>query len=294
MREILIISGKGGTGKTSLTAAFAHLSQGAVLCDLDVDAPDLHLVLNPDDSPQKPFVSGFKAQIKPNQCQNCGVCYEMCRFNAVQSKEDQAEIDSLRCEGCGVCVKFCPHDAIEFIPNECGYWRISETRFGKLVHAQLYPGEENSGKLVALLRQEARKLAEKVGAQLLVSDGPPGIGCPVISALSGIDFVVIVTEPTLSGSHDLQRVVELCEHFKIPATVIINKSDLNSDLVAEIQAFCRTKNIPLLAQIVHSEAFVHAMVNGLALTEYCDNEVSRQIRSAWSNICQMAEAQEVA
>ncbi len=294
MREILIISGKGGTGKTSLTAAFAHLSQDAVLCDLDVDAPDLHLILSPEVSPKKPFISGFKAQINADQCQNCGVCVEMCRFNAVQSKEDRAAIEAFRCEGCGVCFKFCPHDAIEFIPNECGYWRISETRFGKLVHAQLFPGEENSGKLVALLRQEGRKLAEKVGAQLLISDGPPGIGCPVISALSGIDLVVIVTEPTLSGTHDLKRVVDLCEHFKIAATVIINKCDLNADIVAEIQAFCQLKNIPLLAQIAHSENFVHAMVNGLAFTEYCNNDVSRQIELAWNNICQMAEAQKVA
>lgn len=292
MHEILIISGKGGTGKTSLTAAFAHLSRNKVLCDLDVDAPDLHLVLSPEASPEIPFVAGFEAKIESDKCQACGVCSEMCRFNAVRNQDDVFAIDPLRCEGCGVCVHFCPHDAIAFTPKECGYWRISETRFGTLVHAQLYPGEENSGKLVSQLRQEARKLAESKGAEFLISDGPPGIGCPVISALSGIDLVIIVTEPTPSGIHDLYRVVELCEHFKNPAAVIINKSDLNPEVAEEIQTYCQTKGIALLAQIPHGEEFVHAMVKGLAVTEYSKTGAAKQLDYAWEKICRFAAGME--
>lgn len=291
MHEILVISGKGGTGKTSLTAAFAHLCQDLVICDLDVDAPDLHLVLKPEGSDKKPFVSGFQAKIDPEKCQDCGVCQQMCRFNAIHHvSEELVAVEPLRCEGCGVCVEFCPHDAVEFIPNECGYWRISESRFGPLVHAQLYPGEENSGKLVALLRQEAKKLADEKGAGILLSDGPPGIGCPVISALSGQNLVAIITEPTPSGNHDLHRVVELCEHFKIPVAVIINKSDLNAEVVIQIEDFCRRKDIPLLAKISHNEDFVHAMVKGLTITEYNNGGTSRQIQQAWERIYRMAAA----
>ncbi|MGD9210426.1 MAG: ATP-binding protein [Desulfobacteraceae bacterium] len=289
MHEILIISGKGGTGKTSLTAAFAHLSQNAVLCDLDVDAPDLHLVLSPQSSPKTPFVSGGVAQIVPDKCQACGVCKEMCRFQAVFNNNSDFSVDPLRCEGCYVCVHFCPHEAIAFIPNECGYWRISETRFGSLVHAQLYPGEENSGKLVALLRNEAKQLARSKGAEILLSDGPPGIGCPVISALSGIDLVIIVTEPTPSGTHDLQRVVELCEHFRLPMGVIINKKDLNLRMEEKIKTFCDSKAIPILAQIPHSEDFVHAMVSGLSITEYTQTPLTEQLRKAWKEICKLAQ-----
>lgn len=294
MHEILIISGKGGTGKTSLTAAFAHLSQNKVLCDLDVDAPDLHLVLNPAESQKVPFVSGFEARIEADKCLACGVCKEMCRFNAVGDRDGLYTVDPLRCEGCGVCVRFCPHEAIEFPAKECGYWRVSDTRFGPLVHAQLYPGEENSGRLVALLRQKSRELAEAKGAEILLSDGPPGIGCPVISALSGLDLVVIVTEPTPSGRHDLFRVVELCEHFKNPAAVIINKCDLNSLVVKEIENHCAEKGLPLLARIPHTEDFVHAMVKGLAITEYSNTDTVGLLRDAWDKICQLAESKKAA
>lgn len=294
MHEILIISGKGGTGKTSLTAAFAHLSRNKVLCDLDVDAPDLHLVLNPLESEKIPFISGFEAKIEADKCQACGVCKEMCRYNAVREDDGLFNIDPLRCEGCGVCVHFCPHEAVAFPPRECGYWRVSETRFGPLVHAQLYPGEENSGKLVALLRQKSRELAKSKGAEILLSDGPPGIGCPVISALSGLDLVVIVTEPTPSGVHDLYRVVELCEHFKNPAAVIINKSDLNLQVVKEIENYCRENNLPLLARIPHSEDFVHAVVKGLAVTEYSNSDTVKLLHNAWERICQLAQSRKAA
>lgn len=284
MHEILVISGKGGTGKTSYTAAFAHLSQGAVLCDLDVDAPDLHLILKPATSPEAPFVSGFEPVIDPAQCTRCGTCEEMCRFGAVRMGDEGVSIDPIRCEGCGVCVHFCPEKAIAFNPRECGRWAVSETRFGTLVHAQLYPGEENSGKLVALLRTEAKKLAEANGARIILSDGPPGIGCPVISALSGTTMAVMITEPTPSGIHDLERVVELCGHFKVPASVIINKCDLNDRIAGDIRTFCKNNNLPVLAEIGHDADFVRAMVQGQTITEYTDSDTSKKLKTAWRKI----------
>ncbi|MBR9979815.1 MAG: ATP-binding protein [Desulfatitalea sp.] len=295
MHEILIISGKGGTGKTSLAAAFAHLSQNAILCDLDVDAPDLHLILQPADSERIPFVSGFEARVRPQACNRCGVCGEMCRFQAIRSDDEGlASVDPIRCEGCGVCVHFCPEQAIDFTPRECGWWRIADTRFGALVHAQLHPGEENSGKLVALLRTEAKKLATAKGARLILSDGPPGIGCPVISAVSGTDLAVLVTEPTPSGFHDLGRVVELCAHFRVPAAVIINKWDLNKKVSGDIQAYCADNGLPVLAELPHDTDFVHAMVQGLAITEFAESEAARQVRRAWEMVVQQAAARRAA
>lgn len=288
MHEILILSGKGGTGKSSLTAAFAHLSKNTVVCDLDVDAPDLHLVLSPNSSPKIPFISGFEARIEADKCQTCGLCRQMCRFNAILNDMNAFKVDALRCEGCGVCAHFCPHDAIEFLPKECGYRQVSETRFGTLVHAQLFPGEENSGKLVALLRKEAKQVAISKGAEILLNDGPPGIGCPVISSLSGIDLVIIVTEPTPSGWHDLERVIELCDHFRIPVGVIINKSDLNAQVAGRIRSSCKSLSIPIVAEVPHSTDFVHAMVKGLAVSEYTQKSVSQILKIAWEKICSLA------
>ena len=284
MREILVISGKGGTGKTSLTAAFAHISRESVICDLDVDAPDLHLVLRPEEPETVPFISGAEARIRTRFCEGCGSCADMCRFGAVEKDGSHFHVDSLRCEGCGVCVRFCPADAIGLFPKTCGHWALSETRFGPLAHAQLYPGEENSGKLVALLRQEARKLTESKGRKILLSDGPPGIGCPVISSISGIDLAVIVTEPTPSGKHDLHRVVELCRYFNVPAAVIINKSNLNTVNTKEIQSFCSDNGLPILVKLPHDSVFVDALILGMAVTEYSNGNVSRRVVRAWNNI----------
>jgi MinD superfamily P-loop ATPase len=293
MHEILVLSGKGGTGKTSLTAAFAHLSKESILCDLDVDAPDLHLLLDPRPSPATPFVSGFAPEIDTERCTDCGICSDMCRFHAVSRRDDLPRVDPIRCEGCGVCAHFCPAGAIAFEPKTCGEWRISRTRFGSMVHAQLYPGEENSGKLVALLRKESRKLAEQEGARLILSDGPPGIGCPVISALSGIDLAVMVTEPTPTGLHDLKRVVELCDHFQVPTAVLINKCDLNPEIAGPIRAFCQERDMPLLAELPHDNDFVHAMVQAQTITEYAPNsESGRHVRAAWERIEQRAAALE--
>jgi MinD superfamily P-loop ATPase len=261
-----------------------------VLCDLDVDAPDLHLILRPQPSGKTPFFSGSEARIRADSCQDCGICADMCRFDAIRSDGPLPAVDPIRCEGCGVCVRFCPADAIDFVLKKCGEWTVSKTRFGPLVHAQLYPGEENSGKLIALLREKARDLAESSGKRVLLSDGPPGIGCPVISAVSGTNLAIVVTEPTPSGIHDLLRVVELCEHFQVPAAVIINKADLNSQISEEIRLLCRNKNLPVLIELPHDAAFVEALVNGMAITELGASETTRKIRLAWQKILEKAAA----
>lgn len=284
MREILIISGKGGTGKTSLTAAFAHLSGKTVICDLDVDAPDLHLILTPDPSEPTRFVSGFEPVIRPEACSNCGTCVQTCRFEAVSNHGDTPLVDPIRCEGCGVCVHFCPEKAIDFTAKECGHWRISHTRFGPMVHAQLYPGEENSGRLVALLRTEAKKLAAEQSIDLILSDGPPGIGCPVISAVSGVRLAVMVTEPTPTGIHDLKRVVALSDHFKVGSAVIINKCDLSPDIAGEIRSFCESRGIPVIAELPFDINFVEAMVQQKTITEFSESPIADRMRSAWHRI----------
>jgi len=284
MHEILIISGKGGTGKTSLTAAFAHLSSQAVICDLDVDAPDLHLILTPGPSEPAPFVSGFEPVIRPQDCSNCGTCVQTCRFDAISGHGDTPVVDPIRCDGCGVCVHFCPETAIDFNPRECGHWRISHTRFGPMVHAQLYPGEENSGKLVALLRTEAKKLAAAQSIDLILSDGPPGIGCPVISAVSGVRLAVMVTEPTPTGIHDLKRVIALSDHFKVGSAVIINKCDLSSGIAGEIRSFCASRGIPVIAELPFDIDFVKAVVQQKTITEFSEAPIADQIRSAWHRI----------
>lgn len=284
MPEILIISGKGGTGKTSLTAAFAHLAGNAIICDLDVDAPDLHLLLHPNTQRTHEFFSGYQAVIQPDLCDGCDTCRQICRYDAVRSGIPAPVIDALKCEGCKVCVEFCPSDAIAFISKQCGNWFSSDTRFGPMVHAQLFPGEENSGRLVAVLRQRAKEMARTQAQPLILSDGPPGIGCPVISSLSGVNLAVIVTEPTPSGIHDLERIVSLCDHFNIPVAVIINKYDLSDKITQEIEAFCRERDDSLVAKLPHDPVFVHAMLEGKAVTEYASGHISQQIRRAWDHI----------
>ena len=286
MREIVILSGKGGTGKTSLTAAFAHLASGHIICDLDVDAPDLHLILQPQKQTVEHFVSGHEAVIRPEACDRCGQCITACRYDAIQG-DDPPAVNSLKCEGCKLCVALCPAQAIDFEPNHCGDWYRSTTRFGPMVHAQLFPAEENSGRLVAQLRQQARALAEAKGLELILSDGPPGIGCPVISALSGADCAVIVTEPTVSGRHDLERVLKLCRHFKVPAGVIINKCDLNQDQAERIEAYCREHDLRLIGKMPHDMGFTEAMIRRLTVTEFSPNGVCEAIETAWSNILEL-------
>lgn len=294
MREVLILSGKGGTGKTSVTAAFAHLSCDAVLCDLDVDAPDLHLILRPEISERNTFSSGGEAVIREERCTNCGTCGDLCRFGAVLTGDSHPRVDPIRCEGCKVCVHFCPEDAIDFVPRDCGEWSIGRTRFGPMVHAQLFPGEENSGKLVALLRQEAKRLAKSREMSLILSDGPPGIGCPVISSVSGQDTAVLVTEPTPSGLHDLERVARLCRHFRLPAAVLINKYDLNERGTQRIRDYCKENDIPVVGELPYDPSFVDAMVAGQALTEYADGVTAGRLRDTWRRIQQLASLQAAA
>ena len=293
MREIVVISGKGGTGKTSLTACFAHLAKSKIICDLDVDTPDLHLLLQPSHDREVEFWAGNEAKIDPDGCIACGTCEEMCRYGAISHDEDDLyRVDPIRCEGCKVCVTFCPEQIISFPEKHCGTWYVSTTRFGTMVHAQLFPGEENSGRLVALLKNEARQLGREKGVDWILSDGVPGVGCPVISSLSGADYVVIVTEPTPSGRHDLERVAALCDHFRLPAGIIINKADLNGEEAESIADYCGKRGYPLIARFPHDPLVTKAMVQGRALTELGEGELAGEIRAAWQKIEQLAQAPE--
>ncbi len=238
MKELVVISGKGGTGKTSILAAFASLAKGKVLCDADVDAADLHLIMDPRIMERHDFQSGHMAVINQDKCTQCGRCRDLCRWNAIS---EDFVVDPIACEGCGVCHYFCPEEAIDFPLNTCGEWFISDTRFGPMAHARLGIAEENSGKLVTLIRQQGKKLAEEKNLDLLLTDGPPGIGCPVIASLGGATAVLIVAEPTVSGRHDMERVAELAAFFKVPAIVCVNKFDLNPDQGRAIEDFAREK-----------------------------------------------------
>jgi len=284
MREILVISGKGGTGKTSLTAAFAHLAKDKIICDLDVDAPDMHILLDPEKVRTERFLSGNEAVIDPGRCAACGLCEEMCRFGAVRAGEETYFIDPLRCEGCKVCVTFCPERAIDFPVKHCGEWYVSRTRFGTMVHAQLFPGEENSGRLVTLLKKEARELAKAEGARLVLCDGTPGIGCPVISSLSGVHLAVVVTEPTPSGRHDFERVAQLCDHFRTRVAVVVNKWDLNPEETERIEAVCRERRYELLARLPHDDAVPRSMVELRTVTEFPETDFARSVRDAWARL----------
>jgi MinD superfamily P-loop ATPase len=264
MKELVILSGKGGTGKTSLTAAFAALSKDTVLCDADVDAADLHLLMSPHILRQTDFNSGAVAVINAEKCTGCGLCRDLCRFNAIDLN---FVVDSIECEGCGVCVDLCPEQAIEFPTKTCGQWFISETRFGPMVHARLGIAEENSGKLVALVRQEAKRVAEDAAANLIITDGPPGVGCPVIASLGGATALLIVAEPSISGIHDLERVVQLAHHFKIPCMVCINKYDLNQVNTNTIKRMAKENGLPLVGHIPFDPSVVSAMVRGRTIME---------------------------
>ncbi|CCH50507.1 ATP-binding protein [Pseudodesulfovibrio piezophilus] len=284
MHEVVVISGKGGAGKTSITGAFAGLARNAILCDLDVDAPDLHLLLSPMIDKSEEFHSGNEAVIDAFSCESCGTCQSMCRFNAIEQTENGYRVDPLRCEGCKVCVTFCPANAIAFPVKHCGTWYESRTRFGSMIHAQLFPGEENSGRLVTLLKQHAREIAATEGLDLVLSDGAPGIGCPVISSLAGTNLAVIVTEPTQSGLHDLKRVAELCARFKTKTTVLINKFDLNPEQSMAIETFCNNHGYPILCRFPHDHTVTEAMVQKKTLTETGNSAACHLLETAWGNM----------
>ncbi len=282
IREIVIVSGKGGTGKTSLTAAFAALAKNSILCDADVDAADLHLLMQPEVKEQTDFMGGSKAVIDPDLCTGCGTCRTLCRFDAIS---DRYEVDPIRCEGCGVCVDFCPEQAIGFPVQRCGEWFVSDTRFGPMVHARLGIAEENSGRLVSLVRTKTRQLAEARGLELILTDGPPGIGCPVIAAIGGATALVIVVEPTVSGIHDMERVVDLAAHFRVPGMVIVNRYDLNVEMAETIEKLAVQRNLVVLGRVPFDPVFTRSMVQGQTLFEYGAETPTRQVvRDIWAKI----------
>lgn len=284
MKELVIISGKGGTGKTSLIGAFAFLAENKVLCDGDVDAADLHLLMDPEIQESHDFESGRTAVINPDKCTQCGLCRELCRWDAIS---EDFVVDPIECEGCGVCVYFCPEDAIDFPVNTCGEWFISDTRFGPMVHARLGIAEENSGKLVSLVRQEARKLAQDKHLDLLLTDGPPGVGCPVIASIGGAKALIIVAEPTVSGRHDMERVVQLAAHFQVPAMLCVNKFDLNPDATHTIENFAKQQNVKPLARIPFDPVFTKAMVQRQTIFEYdMDSEAAQAVKHTWEDLKQ--------
>lgn len=265
MKEIVIISGKGGTGKTSVTAALASLGGNQVLADCDVDAADLHLVLSPDVRRSEVFVAGERAAIDADKCVSCGLCAEHCRYGAIS---DDFQVIGENCEGCGVCAFVCPEGAAAMHPRACGHWFESETRFGPMVHARLGIAEENSGKLVTTVRMRAKEIAEARGAELILTDGPPGIGCPVIASLGGAHLALAVAEPTASALHDLKRVRGLTRHFDIPMMVVINKSGINDEVADAIRAFCKDEGVELAGELPYDPAFTQAQIRSRSVVEY--------------------------
>ena len=286
MKEVVVLSGKGGTGKTSIVGSFAALAKSKVLADCDVDAADLYLLLRPLTQQKHEFWSGQVAVINEEKCTQCGLCQEVCRFQAIED----FKVDPVSCEGCGFCFQVCPDEAITMRENLSGHWFISDTKYGPLVHARLGIAQENSGKLVALVRQQAKLSAEKQGLDYIISDGPPGIGCPVISSLSGADLALLVTEPTLSGIHDLERVLGVCRHFGIPALVCINKYDLNEDNTHQIESYCLGQGINIASRIPFDDVVTEALVQGLPVVEYSQHGVAHQIEALWQAVAKALRA----
>ena len=294
MKEIVVISGKGGTGKTSIVASFAALAEGTVLADCDVDAADLHLLLQPDIKQSHDFSGGKVASVITEKCIGCGKCEEVCNFDAAIFNGPANDvvgitytIDSIASEGCGVCVQFCPVDAIEFKDAINGKWFVSDTRFGPMLHAKLGIAEENSGKLVSLIRKEAKRIAAEQSKDLIIVDGSPGIGCPVIASISGADLVLAVTEPTIAAQHDLDRVAELTEHFKIPTVVCINKYDINVRIAKAIEKEALERNLKVVGKIAYDIAVTEAQIAAKSIIEYSSNGLKEQIVSLWESVLDM-------
>jgi MinD superfamily P-loop ATPase len=281
MKQIVVISGKGGTGKTILTASFASLAKNKVMADCDVDAADLHLLLNPKIKERHEFRSGKTANIDKELCQECGECIAVCRFNAINN---DFTVDPISCEGCTICSYICPAGAITLEENISGEWFISDTKYGPLVHARLGIAEENSGKLVTQVRQAAKEMAEKDNLDYVIIDGPPGIGCPVIASLANVDLALIVTEPTLSGIHDMERVAQVSKHFGVPTKVVINKYDINPDNSGEIKKICQKEDIEVVSQLPFSQKVSESIVQGVPLVEFCSNGIAQDISFLWERI----------
>ena len=291
MKELVVISGKGGTGKTSVVASFAVLSRPAALADCDVDAADLHLLLEPTFLRRETFAGGSKASIRARDCTGCGRCREVCRFEAIQAQDEDTggsvrvfRVDPIGCEGCGLCARVCPRQAIDFAPAASGEWFISETRCGPMVHAKLGVAAENSGKLVSLVRRHARRTAEGQKLGLVLVDGSPGIGCPVIASITGASLVLIVTEPTLSGLHDLQRVADLARHFGIPGRVCVNKWDLNPDMTGRIEQWARGHDLAVAGRLRYDPQVTQAQIHRKSVVEYATDGVAADIRQLWKEV----------
>ncbi|NPV93355.1 MAG: 4Fe-4S binding protein [Firmicutes bacterium] len=281
MKEMVVISGKGGTGKTSVVAAFAALVENTVFADCDVDAPDLHLVLQPTVLERHEFKSGKTAFIDREACIGCDQCRIVCRFEAIG---DDYQVSKINCEGCGACVHFCPVEAVELRENLSGQWFVSNTRFGPMVHARLGITEENSGRLVTLVRSRAKNLAVEGGKRLLIADGSPGIGCPVIASITGSDLVLVVTEPTRSGLHDMRRINELTRHFAVKTVVCINKSDINPGLASQIEEICIREGLEVVGRIPYDTDVTRAQVAGTSIIEYSEGMATQEIKKMWNRI----------
>ena len=287
MKELVVVSGKGGTGKTCLTASLAVLARNKVLADCDVDAANLHLLLEPRQQEKKPFYGLPKAIIEKQNCLECAHCTSLCHFNAIR----EFTVQPLACEGCGVCFHACPCDAVRMVDYLAGYLFLSQTKYGPLVHAQLAVAEGNSGKLVAAVRQQAREVAKREGSALIITDGPPGIGCPVIASLSGVDLALLVTEPTLSGLHDLERILALVEHFQGKAAVCINKWDLNQENSREIEAISETKGIPVVGKIPYDPEVNESVRRRLPVVRLNGGRAAREIVKMWNGLAELLSLQ---
>ncbi len=280
MKQMTVISGKGGTGKTTILASLATLAERAVLVDADVDAADLHLLLKPQVQHREAFFASKVASVDLEKCDGCQKCAEVCRFGAIRD----LQVDPISCEGCGVCFYICPRDAITMKEGQSGVWFISRTRYGPMVHAKLGVAQENSGKLVTLVRKEAQRIAGEGGYPLILIDGPPGIGCPVIASLGGVDAALIVTEPSLSGIHDLKRVLGVCRHFRVPAWVCVNKADINPGNTENIKEFCQAEGAPVIGEIPFDPIVTKAMIFESTVIEYTGGMVSSEIKKMWMRL----------
>jgi MinD superfamily P-loop ATPase len=286
--EIAVISGKGGTGKSSISAAFATLNKKVVLADCDVDAANLHILFDPTHEEEEIYISGELAVIDYDKCTNCGLCISYCRFDALDyNDENLVEVDDIYCDGCQLCFRVCPEEAIEMVKNDKSRMYSGTFRNGKMVYGKLAPGEENSGKLVSRVREKAKEIAQNHNLETIIIDGPPGIGCAVISSITGVDYVIVVTEPTISGLHDLKRTLEITEKFSVKTRVIINKNDLNFQVSKEIENYCSSRNIPVIALLPFHPQVVEAMINKKSIVEFAPNSlIAKQLEEAFISISQ--------
>ncbi|MBD3414097.1 MAG: P-loop NTPase [Candidatus Aminicenantes bacterium] len=292
-KQLVMISGKGGTGKTILSACFAHLAENKIMVDCDVDAANLHILLDAQVKETHLFSGGKEARLIPEKCTGCLECVDICRFDAIhENREGKIFIDPLSCEGCAVCSHICPLDAIAMDPAESGEWFVSETKYGPFVHAKLGAGEENSGKLITEIRKKSTVLAEQNKSDLVIVDGPPGIGCPVIASLTGADLALVVTEPTPSGIHDMKRVIQTAQHFHTDVACIINKYDLNQKNTSELETWCQKEHISLAGKIPFDLKIFNSMVQGIPHTETSSSPASKEIQRIWQSVFKQLKQEE--